>query len=265
MGRTGSVQFGLLLSENNRKDQTRRDQGGRSGSNFVHDVTLSMTFCDKLVPVYLIRREAWMGETIPVSSSLDYLALSRSWQQHWPDCRPIGHELRGGDGWVRFHSLPESKRYSESESEEKEILRRHNTVIEELVVSSTRPVDSLAVVTCSWSGASDTGIRDDALVAVAPNATHWQSLLYEADADVGEESWTHLYVHVVPWKPGVLDDLLLLVADDQTADVIVGPIDWEWLYHPYDGGADVIVDSAQLRDQLRDRHRDWTSKHPQGL
>jgi hypothetical protein len=46
-------------------------------------------------------------------------ALTELWRQHWPDCPPVGHKLREPyrDLWVRFHSLPESKRYAEDESE----------------------------------------------------------------------------------------------------------------------------------------------------
>lgn len=45
--------------------------------------------------------------------------LTELWQQHWPSCPPVGYKLRGPyrDVWVRFHSLLESKRYAEDESE----------------------------------------------------------------------------------------------------------------------------------------------------
>jgi hypothetical protein len=37
------------------------------------------------------------------------------------------------------------------------------------------------------------------------------------------------------------------------------------VYHPYDGGADVILTTNTERDQLRSRHTDWLSVHPSGL
>jgi hypothetical protein len=45
--------------------------------------------------------------------------------------------------------------------------------------------------------------------------------------------------------------LLRYVANDHTQDVILAGQDLSWLYHPYDGGADVITASAQQRDILR--------------
>ena len=36
------------------------------------------------------------------------------WRNHYGECPPLGHRLRDAfvDRWVRFHSLPESKRYA---------------------------------------------------------------------------------------------------------------------------------------------------------
>jgi hypothetical protein len=47
--------------------------------------------------------------------------------------------------------------------------------------------------------------------------------------------------------------------------VIIAPPDDDWLYHPYDGGADVIAASSDARDVLRTRFAAWLSSHPSGL
>ena len=41
------------------------------------------------------------------------------WAAQWSPCPPVGHELRviHPDRWVRFHSLPGSKRYAEDDAE----------------------------------------------------------------------------------------------------------------------------------------------------
>ncbi|MEU6409518.1 hypothetical protein [Microbispora sp. NPDC046933] len=46
---------------------------------------------------------------------------------------------------------------------------------------------------------------------------------------------------------------------------LLGPLDARWLYHPYDGGADVIGPTRAARDALKGRHRDWLSAHSLGL
>ena len=50
-------------------------------------------------------------------------------------------------------------------------------------------------------------------------------MLTDRDDDTGWESWLHLYVSVSPWRDGELDPLLRLVADDETAGVIIAPPD----------------------------------------
>ncbi len=125
-------------------------------------------------------------------SALDPATMTDLWDRRWRECPPFAHWLRDHypDRWVRFHSLPESKRYPDDEAE----------------CAETRP-----------------------------------------------------------WRPGVVDELLRAVADDEIAGVILGPPDLRWLYHSYDGGADVIAPTRAERDALKERHRDWLSAHPLGL
>jgi len=75
----------------------------------------------------------------------------------------------------------------------------------------------------------------------------------------------HLYVSRLPWSVGCLDPLLRQVTDYVIANVPVADTDLRWLYHPYDGGMDVMLSSAADRDVRRDRHQNWLSAHPAGL
>ncbi|WP_431676246.1 DUF3885 domain-containing protein [Kitasatospora sp. KL5] len=78
-------------------------------------------------------RRARRGRVLQVSG-MGQTALTELWQQRWADCLPVAHRLRGPyrDVWVRFHSLPESKRYAEDEHEYAIVLDRYNTVLDEL-------------------------------------------------------------------------------------------------------------------------------------
>lgn len=193
--------------------------------------------------------------------------LSRAWADRWAECRPIGHELRHWvpDRWVRFHSLPGSKRYAETEAEYGEILARHHAVLHELAgwTRPAQPGDELIAVTESWSDSPAVVDRRPALVVAAPGAEPWTSVLYEEYDD--EETWTHLFVSRVSLGSTRLDRLLRLVADDKTGDVILSDLELNWLYHPYDGGADVIAATTGHRDALAVLHADWLSAHPLGL
>lgn len=61
------------------------------------------------------------------------------------------------------------------------------------------------------------------------------------------------------WWPGTLDPVLHAAADDEIAGVIIAVPDLDWLYHLYDGGADVLLPTEAERDQPRDRRRNWLS------
>jgi hypothetical protein len=152
------------------------------------------------------------------------------------------------DRWVRFHCLPESKRYAENESEYAIILDRYNTVLGELF--GDRGV-YIVEVKYHWEPESP-GPRQA-----------WRTLITDDDPEFGE-SYTHLFVNRRKWRRGVMDEALRRVADFEDAGGVITDLDARWLFHPYDGGMDVIAPSVADRDALRDRHRNWLSKHPQG-
>jgi hypothetical protein len=190
-------------------------------------------------------------------------AVSDAWDRRWPECPPIAHWLRDrySDRWVRFHSLPESKRYADNAAEYATVLERHNVGLTEL-----EPGAELVVITCEWTEHEDPPRERSSLLAgLDRDGVHWRTVQEDPDAEPEFQVFWHLFVSRRPWQPGALDDLMCAVADDQIANVIVGPDDLRWLYHPYDGGADVILPSSAERDVLKERHREWLSGHPLGL
>jgi hypothetical protein len=207
--------------------------------------------------------ELWnrLADRLPPQLSPDpkWSRLTMAWHTRYPECRPVAHELRGyTDLWVRFHCLPGSKRCPESGADYAELLRRHHAALNALAPGG----GELLVVTVSRNQSRFPRRRPRKLARVAPEATLWRSLLYETD-EFGE-LWWHLFVHTVA-SHKELDPLLRLVADDETAGVIITAPDLRWLYHPYDGGADLIAPSTGERDVLASRFADWLSDHPLGL
>ena len=37
------------------------------------------------------------------------------------------------------------------------------------------------------------------------------------------------------------------------------------VFHPYDGGADIVLASREQRDELKKKHNEWLSTHPEGF
>jgi hypothetical protein len=198
---------------------------------------------------------------------VDTEGLTARWAGAWDACRPVGHELRGclHDRWVRFHSLPGSKRYAVSDDEHVEVMRRHLTVLAELLSrDGTDREREFLVVTASWSDGPEPAPREAELAIAMPAAAYWTSVP-TGDGLPEQQTWTHLWASVTRIHSEELSRLLRLVADYGTAGVIITTAEMGWLYHPYDGGADVIAATPGHRDELRRAHKDWLSAHPAGL
>lgn len=182
-------------------------------------------------------------------------ALTTLWQQQWPYCPPVGYKLRGPyrDVWVRFHSLPESKRYAEDEAEYAVVLDRYNTVLDELFAGA-----DVYVIIPVWTAGPE-------VPPSRPGADYWCGLLAEDDPDPDFRTYSHLFVERRLWQRGCIDELLRDVADDKVGGVMITDIGMRRIYHPYDGGADVFGATSRERDSIRDRHVDWLSSHPSGL
>lgn len=189
----------------------------------------------------------------------ELVELSQRWTREFGDLRPEADLLRSAipERWVRFHSLPESKRYPENEAEYGELLRRHHILLGDLADATHHRV--VATVTGFSDDESGPQLPKE-IERVLPDARHWKAL----EPDDWNEGWLHVFAGWTTIGTG-LDPLLRMVADWQVVGVMLASSDWSWIYHPYDGGSDVIASSTQRRDEIRARHADWLSNHPSGL
>jgi hypothetical protein len=201
----------------------------------------------------------------PTAPSLDVAAFDHAWSRSWPEVTPIAHLLRSRFPvrWIRFHSLPGAQRYAASEAEHAEILHRHRSVLATLIARSGPRSARLVAVTCSWSETYRPVPRDSAVSEAMPDALHWLSV--NRATDPGYESWQHHFVSATALGSPALDRLLRAVADDMTDGVLIVPDTFDWLYHPYDGGADVIAASVDDRDRLAADFARWRSPNASGL
>ncbi len=114
------------------------------------------------------------------------------WDRCFPDCEPIGHHLRVTfpERWVRFHSLPGSKRYPEDETDYVEVLARHNAILGELAHPGTQVV----LVTTGYSYAPVPSRSYPEVVAFDPAASPWRTIaMHHAEEEFAEPSYWHLF------------------------------------------------------------------------
>jgi hypothetical protein len=165
------------------------------------------------------------------------------------------------DRWVRFHSLPGSKRYPEDDAEYAEVLARHNAILEELA----RPSAQVVLVTTGYSGSPVPSRSYPELVAFDPGGSPWRTSPRHRVEGFDEPSYWHLFASAWEWRPGAFDPLVRLVADDAVANVLIVASDCRWVLHPYDGGMDVIAESPAARQLLRAKYAAWLSARADGL
>ena len=144
--------------------------------------------------------------------------------------------------WLRIHSLPESKRYDETEEEYAELFHRHN-----------------AVATQALGEGSQCYLIQGFWVEPEEGQSGWVVSLE------GEELNLRFEVTEVIWSHSGHDALLREVADRKTANVVFVSYGSRRIYAPYDGGADLICRNEQERDEWKRAYSAWLSAYPEGL
>ena len=172
------------------------------------------------------------------------------WSAFYDDQVPLAYQLRqrNQELWFRIHSLPESKRYAENESETREILHRHNTVASEILGEGAL---------CVWFVPDYVFHRKSS--TFGEFVGNW-FCDYEDDS-----AQITLFAALISWQHRRFDAVLRLVADDVVRYVSWMNLESGEIFAPYDGGADLFLNSEERRDKLHEKYKEWLSKHPQGL
>ncbi|WAC47925.1 hypothetical protein OVA03_14645 [Asticcacaulis sp. SL142] len=191
-----------------------------------------------------------------------------AWQKFHPDSLPMGHLVRESenDNWLRFHSLPESKRYADTEAEMAIILERQNIIASEVLGSRA-----------CWIASSLHILEDD-----AKDDEHWvpetrrrnhnnlcekyqmSHSFYFRDPDPDVEIDNDLFTALTAWQAREFDEVLRDIAGDMLTDTLWMSADTGAIFAPYDGGVDLILPDVSEIARLRTKYSDWLSSHPSG-
>lgn len=184
-------------------------------------------------------------------------ALTEFWDSEFAGFVPEADNFkhRYPDRWVRFHALPESKRYPEREAEYLEVFRRHNVVLQELLYEQRQ----VLVVLPEYSESRTPTTPDSQWASLFPTSEFWCS--FQPYDDV----YWHLYGAEVTFTGREFDRLFRLVADDNVRNIMIISPSKRMVFHPYDGGADVVLATTAQRDRLKKKYAEWLSDHPDGF
>ena len=184
------------------------------------------------------------------------------WNKNYPEALPINYELKTvyPERWFRIHSLPESKRYAESESEYQIILDRQNTLINDLIDNNTEIITLFGLYTDDITNNNYKELNDFGEF-VKVEAIDLQK---ERPKENEHELFLDIYIKIDYWTSNSKNEMLKAIADDEIRAMFISPSS-NYIIAPYDGGVDIIVDSIEKRDALKLKYYEWLSEREDGL
>jgi hypothetical protein len=199
---------------------------------------------------------------------LNAIDLRHFWQEHFPNCPPVSYLFKWKliDRWFRFHSLPESKRYVENDSEVAELIERQNTVLLDVIGENNECI----LVTGNYSNSLlEENIKDCSALAEFNFQEFIKLPKQDFDSEEIEADEEPIYISLLfaihNLKRGSLDNVLLSIADWKIRHTFVLNYETKRIFAPYNGGVDVILKDVQERDEFKLKYKDWLSSYPGGL
>jgi hypothetical protein len=152
--------------------------------------------------------------------------------------------------WLRIHSLPESKRYPETDVEREIVFERHSRFGSALLGERA---PCLILQSCFNGFPRSTALMPE---------LEWTPIhpVVEDEENVWDSSMAHTTWDAVAFRP-----LLLAIADDQEAHIAFVSVVTDCVFIPYDGGADGFSFDVPLLQRLAQEFAPWRSGHSLGL
>lgn len=185
------------------------------------------------------------------------------WNRFHSGHAPVAHLMRhtGAKHWVRFHSLPESKRYADNDDEVAVVLQRSHAMAD--LVLGDAPA-WLVQGRAEWPDMDEPIIElSDSHATIREFGLQPSPHIYP-EGDEDEPAWRP-YAARVQWVADRFTPLLRRCAED-----LEGPTLWiseatGGVFAPYDGGADLFLPTVDEVARAKTRWPDWLSSHPAGL
>jgi len=184
--------------------------------------------------------------------------FASQWARFHPLGPPVAHILRQAEPatWVRFHSLPLSKRYATSKREKWTVLDRANTL-----ASNVLGEHSLC-----WLVQAEPDYGDAANDADAYGTIAEYRLSFEFERPPLEDDCAYrIFAAPVTWSAGAFNDLISKCADDERPPTMWVSVTTGAAFAPYDGGTDLFLPTAAEVAALKREFSDWLTDHPDGL
>ena len=187
-----------------------------------------------------------------------------AWRQHDLGGSPlIAYRLRElfPSRWVRFHSLPHSKRYADTPEELAEIHHRHDTIAAALLGEG----EPIVIVRTGFSETATPAPPEDGDAQWPSEDFTWFETRSTTEIDDDDCGYAHFWLAHSTFRPAAFHLPWTLLANDIIDNVLFINIDRRCIFAPYDGGMDLIAADTFVCDALRRDFQRWLSPHPTGL
>lgn len=179
---------------------------------------------------------------------MNFAHIKNEWREKFGEALPTGFSCREfiRDFWVRIHSLPNSKRYADTNQERIDVINLHNEIADYVLGNEGK-----CVVFITLHGESKIYDYDtSSFFPIEPR--HFMS--YKDDDDE-----LKIFVAEIIWRKWSLDNLLLAIADDRYFSVLFANMSRRSAYAPYDGGADLFFSTVVDVTAARKKFAHWVS------
>lgn len=190
-------------------------------------------------------------------------SFQKYWLENFGDEPPLSYRFKNSfhKNWIRFHALPESKRYADTQNEYDIILERAN-ILAGIVLGENSQCWAFSNIPKELLLEED----KDILQFIKKFEMTKNFTFEEKEEDPTDRPQWVSFSGLTKWKNKKFDAHLLEIADDEAWPKL------SWvstennnIFAPYDGGFDVISYSTELISELRSKFSQWLSSHPEGL
>jgi hypothetical protein len=177
--------------------------------------------------------------------------FEQDWRRFHGDSVPLSFALRDANKpWVRFHSLPQSKRYADTPQERDILLRRANAVAVTVLGNDPTWLVQLGPVGESEAGWTEGALKPRREFALQPAGEYaFDELVWPA------------YAALSAFALGTFNTLIDDVANERAFRTLWMSAANGRIFAPYDGGMDVFMESDAAIAALKARFRDWLPLH----
>ena len=168
------------------------------------------------------------------------------------DTYPVAFAMRVAhpDTWFRIHSLPDSKRYPESDADWDILISRHRRLSSAVMGGSGRcrihyslfadaDFPSSISPSLDWRASSAIPFDDEQKVFTKTTEADWS------------------FDTFLPW--------IRMRSEDELAWIAFHSLDTDAIYSPYDGGADIFSTDDRFLSDIKTEFSKWASPQPAGL